>query len=110
MTDIIEDLREFPRVPINQIATLKIANDGEAKQYEDAVMRDMSSKGVFLETVVEYHEDDIVSFTLMLQNGYFDVIAEGIVRWCKRGDPKGIGVEFLSFKLEEREKEYNVAI
>ena len=110
MTDIIEDRREFPRVPLDQIATLKIANAGEAKRYEDAVLRDMSSKGVFLETEVEYHEDDIVSFTLNPQNGYFDVLAEGIVRWCKHGDPKGIGVEFLSFKLEEREQKHSVAI
>ena len=59
---------------------------------------DISPRGMFLNTTVQFHEGAVVNLRFRLSRSNFEVRTRGEVRYCLPG--VGIGVEFIGIEPE----------
>ena len=93
--------RRFPRVETNFITELSSLSLSRDKRTMMALVQNLSQGGLFIETHLDLKVDDMVAFELgVLPNGTRNVYL-GIVRWCAREGPRGVGVEFVETDVED---------
>lgn len=92
---------------LRQYRDLTISYEGHAEEIPIRVP-DLSSTGMFINTVRSYPEGSVLKVRFVLENSGVEVQARAEVRYCLNG--VGVGVEFVDISQESRsaiEKDLN---
>lgn len=70
----------------------------------NAITRDISPLGVFVESNETWEEGETVEIELLFPRSGARVTVTGMVRWCRPGNPRGIGIEFIKVETQDKDR------
>ena len=83
--------RKYPRVQAHLVMGIRLSELRTA----EALLRNVSLGGAFIETRSHFEPGDQVELTLELPGDTRQRLILAIVRWCWQVPPLGVGVEFI---------------
>ena len=97
--------RRYERIPASFVCHLRQASDPVPdSMVVNAITRDISLLGVFVESNETWEEGETVEIELLFPRSGARVTVTGMVRWCRLGKPRGIGIEFIKVETQDKDR------
>ena len=71
---------------------------------DQGVTKNISQGGIFIETPMACQKGEMVEFDLIMPKRSEKVSIRGIVRWCQRADPQGMGIEIFKMSVDSKRR------
>ena len=91
-----QNRRRHPRHEADLNASFRHVTVEVTRRSIKGTVKNISQGGVFLETNLPFKAGDLIELDLMIGSDPSAKTFRCIIRWVKKGEPKGIGVEFLN--------------
>ena len=102
--------RRYPRMPLEVIASLRRVDGGKFDLPTEAIAKDISRGGVFIETDDRFEIGSFVGFDVRLHEDEEVSSIIGLVRWRNQRPPEGIGVEIVMVEQTDKRRSPRMAL
>ncbi len=96
-----QDNRKFPRIDKEVLVNVSKKDAQDIPMSEQAMTKNISVGGAFIETDLALQEGDSVELILKIPETGQSISVEGIVRWMSSDGIPGVGVEYMDVQMDK---------